>query len=242
MFNIKIADIAIGIENKYGYIKEMCRDYLTDEAPLFTVSATDEEIARENADQPGNFPAHYLETLAVYRKIAEKLSEYDGFLMHGVLMSAEEHGILLTAESGTGKSTHASLWLRLLGDRCEIINGDKPLIRVIEGVAYAYGTPWCGKEGINKNAKVRLTDICFLERGKENSAREVEKSEIIQNLLPSIHIPAGDGVIAVLDAIDAVAKRARFWRIACNMDISAAETSYNAIINRQIRRNSSGNI
>ncbi|MBQ9986409.1 MAG: hypothetical protein IJP38_08900 [Oscillospiraceae bacterium] len=232
MFNIKVADIAIGIENKYDYIKILCRDYITDSEPQFSVSVTDEEIARENSEQPGDFPVAYLETLAVYRKIAEKLSEYNGFLMHGVLMSAEGHGILLTAESGTGKSTHAALWLKLLGERCEIINGDKPLIRVIDGVAYAYGTPWCGKEGINKNAGVKLTDICFLERGAENSVCEVKKNEIIQNLLPSIHIPSGDGVIAVLDAVDAAAKGARFWRIACNMAISAAETSYNAIINK----------
>lgn len=230
MFNIKIADIAIQIENKYGYIREMCRDYITDEEAEFSVSVTDADIMREDDSGDVSFPAHYLETLAIYRKIAEKLSEYNGFLMHGVLMSAEDRGILLTAESGTGKSTHAALWLRLLGDRCEIINGDKPLIRVIDGITYAYGTPWCGKEGINKNKRVRLTDICFLERGEENFVRKVQKNEIIENLLPSIHIPEGAGVIAVLDAIDLAAKNARFWRIICNMDISAAKTSYNTIM------------
>ena len=230
MFNIKIADIVICIDNKYEYIKNMCADYITEETAEFSVSATDEEILREDEGQGGNFPVRYLETLAIYRRIAEKLSEYDGFLIHGVLMSAENHGILLTAESGTGKSTHAALWLRLLGERCEIINGDKPLVRIIDGIPYAYGTPWCGKEGINKNARVPLTDICFLERGIENSVCDVPKGEIIQNLLPSIHIPEGSGVIAVLDAIDVAAKRIHFRRIFCNMDISAAETAYAAII------------
>lgn len=235
MFNIKIADISICIENKYGYIKHMCRDYITDEAARFSVSATDEEIMREEENEgQENFPPDYLETLAIYRKIAEKLSEFYGFLMHGVLMSAEGHGILLCAESGTGKTTHAALWMKLLGDRCEIINGDKPLIRILDGVAYAYGTPWCGKEEINKNARVRLTDICFLERAKENSVCEVRKSEVVQNLLPSLHLPQGDGVVNVLDALDVTARNAKFWRIACNMDISAAETSYNRIVKGEI--------
>ena len=230
MFNIKIADIVIGVENKYEYIREMCRDYITEEKAEFCVSATDEEIMSEDAGEEQGLPPFYLETLAIYRKIADKMPEYNGFLMHGVLMSAEECGILLTAESGTGKSTHAALWMRLLGDVCEIINGDKPLIRIIDGVTYAYGTPWCGKEGIHKNKRVVLTDICFLERGKENSVCDVDKREIMQNLLPSIHIPQNDGVLAVLDAIDAMARLVNFRRIQCNMDISAAETAYNEIM------------
>ncbi len=230
MFNIKLADIVIAVDNKYEYIREMCREYITEEAAEFSVGVTDEEIMREDDGSEESFPPFYLETLAVYRKIANRMPEYNGFLMHGVLMSAEGRGILLTAESGTGKSTHAALWLRYLGERCEIINGDKPLIRIIDGIPYAYGTPWCGKEGIHKNARVPLTDICFLERGKENSVCSVEKGEIMQNLLPSIHIPEGDGVIYVLDAIDAMARLVDFRRIQCNMDISAAETAYNEIV------------
>ncbi|MBQ6698083.1 MAG: hypothetical protein IJN09_03495 [Oscillospiraceae bacterium] len=232
MFNIKIADIVIGIENKYEYIREMCRDYITEEAAEFCISVTDEEIMREDEVEKTGFPAFYLETLAIYRKIADRMPEYGGFLMHGVLMSAEDRGILLTAESGTGKSTHAALWMQLPGVRCEIINGDKPLLRIIDGCVYAYGTPWCGKEGIHKNARVVLTDICFLERGKENSICNVDKGEIMQNLLPSIHIPQGDGVIAMLDAIDTMARLVNFRRIKCNMDISAAETAYNEIIKK----------
>ena len=230
MFDIKIADVPIRIDNKYEYIREMCRDYITDEAYEFMVSATDEEIMRENDGYDGEFPPFYLETLAIYRKIAERLSEYNAFLIHGVLMGCEERGVLLCAESGTGKSTHASLWLRLLGEKCEIINGDKPLVRIMDGTAYAYGTPWCGKEEINKNARVTLDNICFIERASENSVIAVEKGEILAKLLPCIHMPEGAGIINVLDAIDAAARKSAFWRILCNMDISAAETAYNAIM------------
>ncbi len=230
MFDIKIADIPIRIENKYEYIREMCRDYLTEETPKFEVSATDEEIMRENDGYEGDFPPFYLETLAIYRKIAEKLSEYNAFLIHGVLMSCEGRGILLCAESGTGKSTHASLWLKFCGEKCEIINGDKPLVRIIDGIAYAYGTPWCGKEEINKNARVALDNVCFIERSAENSVIAMEKREVLTRLLPCIHMPAGGGIINVLDAVDTAARKSSFWRILCNMDISAAETAYSAIM------------
>lgn len=230
MFDIMLAEVSIRIDNKYEYIREMCRDYITDKAPEFTVSATDEEILRENDGYEDDFPPFYLETLAIYRKIAEKLAEYNAFLIHGVLMSCEDRGILLCAESGTGKSTHAGLWLSLLGEKCEIINGDKPLVRIIDGIAYAYGTPWCGKEEINKNVRVTLDNICFIERAEENSVPAVPKSEILARLLPCIHIPEEGGIISVLDSIDAAARRAHFWRILCNMDISAAKTAYDAIM------------
>ena len=223
MFSIKIADTVIGIQNKYEYIKHMCRDYITDEPASFSVSANDEEIMREDTGDV-SFPAEYLETLAIYRKISDALSEYDAFLMHGVLMEAEGRGILLCAESGTGKSTHAMLWLSLLGERCRIINGDKPLIRIIDGVPYAYGTPWCGKEEINENSRVRLSDICFLRRNEENSATPSPKSEVVAKLLPSVHLPRNGGLSSVLEAVDTMAQNVRFWDIACNMDISAAKT------------------
>ncbi|MBR5543599.1 MAG: hypothetical protein IKU65_05850 [Oscillospiraceae bacterium] len=229
MFNIKIADVSIGIENKYNYIQHMCRDYLTNDPALFSVSASDEEILRENIGEE-DYPAAYLETLALYRKIAERLYEYNGFLMHGVLLSTEGKGILLCAESGTGKTTHARLWLCLPGRTCEIINGDKPLIRIIDGKPVAYGTPWCGKEGINKNSSVVLTDVCFIERAKENRTLPLPKEEVLQKLLPAIHIP-GKGAGEVLEAIDVFAKNVKFWRIECNMDISAAETAYKEIMN-----------
>lgn len=230
MFNIKLADIAIGIDNKYEFIKDMCRDYITEEDAQFTVSTTDEEIMAEQENSEERFPPFYLETLAVYRKIAEKISGYGGFLMHGVLMNAEGRGILLTAKSGTGKSTHAALWKQLLGERCEIINGDKPLIRIKEGIPYAYGTPWCGKEGINKNSSVVLTDVFFLNRGKENSVCDVAKSKVAENILPAVHIPSGAGVINVLDSIDIMARNVHFREIFCNMDISAAKVAHDAIM------------
>ncbi len=229
MFNICIADVVIGIDNKYDYIRDMCRDYIVASPATFSVSASNEEIERESPDD-FPYPSEYLETLAIYRKIAEKLADFDAFLMHGVLMDVRGHGILLCAASGTGKSTHAALWLELLGKECRIINGDKPLIRLSDGLPYGYGTPWCGKEEINENASVRLFDICFIKRAEENSVRELKKSEVLAHLIPAIHFPEGDGAAKVLEILDTVARNVRFFEISCNMDISAAQTAYDAIM------------
>lgn len=48
MFQIRIAHLTIGIENKYDYVRRLCREYETDTGtPDFSVSVSEQEIARE---------------------------------------------------------------------------------------------------------------------------------------------------------------------------------------------------
>ena len=64
MIKIKIADLTIGIDNKYSYTKEICADYLTDEQQTdFQVSAAREEISAE--DDGSGFTEGYLESLCL---------------------------------------------------------------------------------------------------------------------------------------------------------------------------------
>ena len=65
-----------------------------------------------------------------------------------------------------------------------MFNDDKPALRLIDGVWYAYGTPWCGKDGININIKVPVAGICFLKRGNENVIRRVNSGEAISLIIP----------------------------------------------------------
>ena len=58
----------------------------------------------------------YLETMAVYRKIEDKLLDYDTILFHGSAVAVDGVGYLFTAKSGTGKSTHTRLWREMLSE------------------------------------------------------------------------------------------------------------------------------
>lgn len=90
----------------------MCVDYITDNAPDFTLSASDNEIKEE--DKGTSFDSGYLESLTIYRKIAERILKYNGFLMHGTAIDVGGCGIAFLAKSGVGKSTHTGLWKELL--------------------------------------------------------------------------------------------------------------------------------
>jgi len=232
MFNARLAELNICIENKHPYIENMCRDYITDAPADFTVSVTDEEIIAE--DKEGGCSAGYLESLAIYRKIANKIIEYDGFLMHGVVLSVDDKGVIFCAKSGTGKTTHSMLWKKLLGERCEIINGDKPLVRIKDDRVYAYGTPWAGKEGINKNARVELKKVCFIQRGTENEIMSCAKKDALGHFMTQVFIPE-DGMLTLktMDLIDRFIRKTDIYILKCNMDISAAKTAYHKMLEEE---------
>lgn len=228
MFVVRLAELNIGIENKHDYIRNMCADYITENTPDFIVSASESEIAEE--DRGRGFDSGYLESLAVYRKIAERIVEYDGFLMHGVFGDVAGCGIAFLARSGVGKSTHAAHWKTLLEDKLTIINGDKPLVRRIGDKIFAYGTPWAGKENIHVNTKAELKKICFLERSEENECIPMGKRAVFERLIKQVYIPKDKMKLSLtLDYLDALIDKCDFYLIRCNADKSAAQTAYEGL-------------
>ncbi len=225
---VRLADLNICIENRHPYTALLCRDYLAKEAAAdFCVSATEEEILAEDC---GRDMPDYAESLAIYRKIAERIVGYDGFLMHGVVLEVEGRGVAFLARSGVGKSTHAAFWQERMGDAVTVINGDKPLIRFIGNTPYAYGTPWAGKEGWNKNARTPLSAVCFLSRSEENIVTPMPKEEVLFSLLPQIYVP-GDGQKAsrLLDLLARFIENTAFYSVRCNKSAEAAEVCYRAL-------------
>ena len=228
MFAVRLAELNIGIENKYDYIRKMCVDYITDKPVDFTVSVSDDEIMAE--DNGTGFDGGYLESLAVYRKIAERILKYNGFLMHGVAVDVGGCGIAFLAKSGVGKSRHTKLWKILLKDKMIIVNGDKPLVRIIDDKIFAYGTAWAGKEHMHTNTKTELKKICFIERSENNECIPMEKNMVFERLIKQIYIPKDSSLLSLtLDYISALIEKCDFYLIKCNTRISAAKTAYKVI-------------
>ena len=228
MFTIRIAELNILIKNKYDYIFYMCKDYITyNENYDFCVEADDKEIL---AEQTGNFSLPYLESLAVYRKIAEKLPSYNGILMHGALIDVLGEGSIFLAKSGVGKTTHIKLWKDYLNDKLKIINGDKPIIRYIGSHFYGYGTPWAGKENYNLNTKTIIKNICFIKRNEKNSCYEVSKDTVLEQFLGQIYLSKNKAnFLKNIDFANRFIKSTRVFNIECNTDIEAAKVAYNYI-------------
>lgn len=236
----RIAERNIRITSLYEEVHLLCSDYRTDSEPDISVATGHDDIGfekerSEREDTHEGIPVRrfsdgYLETLAVYRKIAEKMPEYDTVLMHGSCVSVDGEGYLFIARSGTGKSTHTRLWRELLGDRAVMINDDKPLVRITDGAPAIYGTPWDGKHRLSTNTSVPLKAVCILERAEHNAIRRIRESEAYPMLLQQVYRPMDIGAMQkTVGLLDRLKASVSLWRLGCNMDIEAAETAYEAM-------------
>ena len=88
-------------------------------------------------------------------------------ILHASFIEHNGKAVLFTAPSGTGKSTQADLWVKHRGT--EIINGDRAVIRLIDGKAYACGIPFAGSSSYCKNATLPLAAIVYLGQAPETS-------------------------------------------------------------------------
>ncbi len=233
MFRIKMADIIIDVANRYRYVREMCADYIIekdDEAADLIVCATDDAIMQEMANAAEPCTEEYCESICIYRAISECLIRYNGFLLHGACIEKEGEVYAFCAASGTGKSTHLSLWKKHFGDKVRIINGDKPIIRLYpqeNDKFVVYGTPWCGKEGWNINTSGPLKAICFLERGKTNEIRPITAKEAVKRLGHQILMPKTPREMTMyLDLLDVLLREIPCYLLSCNMEEEAAEVAY----------------
>lgn len=228
MFSIKIADMIIGIDEKYDYVRNFCREYIADSQNVdFTVCADNADIEREFNAGNGNFSLAYCECICIYREICKKIPEYDAFLLHAAVIEVDGKSYAFTARSGTGKSTHIRLWQKRFGKRCRIINGDKPIIKKIGNEFFACGTPWCGKEGLQTNAISPLAGLCFLERGEKNSICKALPDEILSRIFHQLIVPQNahlqDMFFALLDDF---LNSTPAYILRCNMEESAADTAF----------------
>ena len=235
MANYKIADFVVDFKNKYHHIEKLCEDYKCDEIlkPDFIIEVSDLDLEKEGAASNHKYSKGYLESVCAYRKLCLMLPIYNSLLLHGVIISCEGKGIAFVARSGVGKTTHAMLWQKNFADSAVIINGDKPIIRFLGDVPFAYGTPWAGKEGIQINSRVELTDICIIERDTENSVTFVsDKSQIFNTFMNQVLRPAEPkAAIKTLELYDLLMSKCKFWNIKCNVSDEAAIIAHNTVIN-----------
>lgn len=236
-FTIRLAGIAIEVHALFASTKDFCSEYLCEEKAAFSVTIFPEDLKYEreksiaDAVRIGRIVHHYadeyLETLALYRKIVDKLLEYQILLFHGSAIEVDGQCYLFTAPSGTGKSTHVRFWREHFGERAVMINDDKPLLSINADKILVHGTPWNGKHQLGSNRSAPLKAICLLQRGTANHIEAISPSEALSILLQqSYRSKNPEKLGCTLELVDALTKCCKFYRLHCNLDPSAAATAF----------------
>ena len=232
MFNIRIADIDVCIKNKYEYVEKLCGDYITDtQSVQLSIEISEEMIDRELELATVTASRGYAEGICIYREICKHLPvEFDAYFLHSAVIEYEGRGYAFSAKSGTGKSTHIKLWRKRFGEEVHIVNGDKPIIRCVDGVLYAYGTPWCGKEGWQNNTKVPLSALCFIERAEKNTIRQMMPDEALMRIFHQILTPEDmDTLDAMAPLLEKTLADVPCYVLGCTPDVEAADVAYNGM-------------
>lgn len=98
---------------------------------------------------------------------------YATLLMHASVIRNDGRGYLFLGKSGTGKSTHTRLWLSHIPGS-DLMNDDNPVVRVVEGTVYVYGSPWGGENTLLPPGVCAGGSFCPVTAmsGKYDSERE----------------------------------------------------------------------
>jgi hypothetical protein len=167
---------------------------------------------------------------------SDRLTELGGAILHGSSIAYDNQGIIFSANSGTGKSTHTKLWNERFGSKVTIVNDDKPAIRFYDGVPFIFGTPWSGKSDLNANVQVELKALVFIRQAETNWIKRLNTRDSIFNLMSQISRPYYDEKIGLktMEIIDKLVQAVPCYILHCNISQEAVDVVYNQLLKEGI--------
>lgn len=151
-------------------------------------------------------------------------------LFHSSVIEKDGKGFLFLGKSGTGKSTHSRLWMENIPET-SLLNDDNPVVRVIDGKAFVYGSPWSGKTPCYKNRMVEIGGFVRLKQYPANIIAQQTGVKAYATLIPSISNMIWDKRVSqgISDAISSLATICKVYQLQCLPNAEAAYLSYETL-------------
>ena len=218
----KIADLLIEVPEAGG-MAPRCRDYLTEEKGSADIVIRTDLYKSNRFSYRDGYMMAYMESCVQF---CSKIINFDGLYLHSSAIEWGGKAYLFSGPSGMGKSTHTRLWQSIYPD-VQVFNDDKPALRCLDGRWFAYGTPWCGKDGININMKVPLGGICFLCRGETNSIRRLTPLEAATRIISQTtrRFKTEERLDLLLSHVEKLVSMIPVYELHCLPDADAARLS-----------------
>ena len=151
---------------------------------------------------------------------------------HASVVVCRDRAVLCLGESGTGKSTHTSLWIKYI-EGSHLLNDDSPVLRVEGDEVVVYGSPWSGKTPCFRQERVPVAALLRLEQRPENKIRRLGVVEAFTALHPSCPPALAHDercTDRMVDFIGGVIDHVPVYRLGCRPDEEAARLAYNTIM------------
>ena len=181
-------------------------------------------LLKDHSSSCGQMAFEYLAHLLTACMLAHGLLTF-----HGVLMEYEGNGIIISAASGTGKTTHARLWRDLR--RALIINGDRAVCaKTAEGWT-GYGLPWSGTSGEQINRSVAIRALVVLRRGETNEAHRISALEAFHQVFAHVLYPSWDKALTekMMDLLESFLRDVPIFLLSCRPDAESVDVLHDAL-------------
>lgn len=179
---VTIAEIEVAFRFQHTGTWMLFRNYEHKTVPVGYkgpyLSADSRKIQAYSIEQ--NCSLEFAEFCCLLEETADFLPLNNITLFHGVAFIYEKGAYILTAPSGTGKSTQYRNLRAMYGSSIKIINGDKPALgRSPSGQIIVYPSPWNGKERWAGTEKAPLHGLILLEQGQTNTVEVMDMREAV---------------------------------------------------------------
>ena len=151
--------------------------------------------------------------------------------IHTSTICYQGKAVLFLGESGTGKSTHTRLWRENI-DGAVLLNDDSPILRIIDGEPWIYGSPWSGKTPCYKNESYPLAACVRLSQAPFN---QIKKLSVVQGYgalhpsCPPDFAYSDELYDYISDTLSSLLSAVPVYHLACLPDADAAHLSHDTI-------------
>lgn len=154
----------------------------------------------------------------------------DTLMVHASVVAHDGGAYMFLGRSGTGKSTHSSLWLKNI-ENTYLLNDDNPVIRVVDGQVNIYGTPWSGKTPCYKNEVLTLKACVRLSQAPHNNIKKLSALHAYASLMPACSCMRWDrkSTDALHRTVEKVISRIGNWHLECLPDADAAHLCHSSV-------------
>lgn len=193
------------------------------------ISNADFSQCRCNITGTGNMRRFGLNN-ALMLAYAYAASFHNTLFIHASLVRHRGKGYAFTAKSGTGKSTQVANWLKTIPD-CDLMNDDNPIICIIDGKAFIYGSPWSGKTPCYRHVCAPLGAVTKISRAMDNRVERLSPLAAFGIILPSCAAMKWDHTLysRICDTVTALVSAVPVYVLHCTASPESAIVCQKAI-------------
>lgn len=229
---IVLAGAPIQLEWRYGQFLSRVSSYAASSEPLTCVRIREEDLLAARGFYSDTTSEAYIEFYEMCASSSDALLPFDRVIFHAAAFVWRGKAWLLTAPSGTGKSTQYFLWKKLYGEEVQIINGDKPVLEFREKEVWVHPSPWQGKENLGQMISAPLGGLIYLEQESENTIRPMGKGEAAGRIFAQFlfNRETVDDVQKVCALEERLLEQAPVWLLSNRGDEASAKLCHDTLM------------